>query len=216
MKKVGLLVVLLILALVASNAFATPTLTFDVDFYTNGANATDNYAKGGAYDTGQTILLRPSEIVWVDLYVSGLTEPGNGLIGYGFSTSWNNVELASNLPASAASVPIYPWVDFGLSGKGAGYLNVQAGHFPPGTGAEGNNILLATWQFTCTGAGLSPLVINNWPVGDPNWLTLLGEDLSGQVNNVALGTINNVPIPGAIWLLGSGLLGLLGFRRNRQ
>ncbi len=27
-------------------------------------------------------------------------------------------------------------------------------------------------------------------------------------------TLNSVPIPGAIWLLGSGLLGLLGIRRK--
>ncbi|RLB71614.1 MAG: hypothetical protein DRH03_05645, partial [Deltaproteobacteria bacterium] len=27
---------------------------------------------------------------------------------------------------------------------------------------------------------------------------------------------NEVPIPGAIWLLGSGLFGLIGIRRRRQ
>jgi len=32
----------------------------------------------------------------------------------------------------------------------------------------------------------------------------------------AIGVINAVPIPGALWLLGSGLLGLIGIRRKRQ
>ena len=30
------------------------------------------------------------------------------------------------------------------------------------------------------------------------------------------GDTNEVPVPGAIWLLGSGLLGLVGVRRRRQ
>ena len=38
---------------------------------------------------------------------------------------------------------------------------------------------------------------------------------SGGVDFEALGGINVVPIPGAVWLLGSGLLGLIGFRRKR-
>jgi hypothetical protein len=32
----------------------------------------------------------------------------------------------------------------------------------------------------------------------------------------AIGVMNAVPIPGAVWLLGSGLLGLVGFRRKRN
>ena len=39
---------------------------------------------------------------------------------------------------------------------------------------------------------------------------------SGGVDFEALGVINAVPIPGAIWLLGSGLLGLAGIRKRRS
>ncbi|MGD9162707.1 MAG: hypothetical protein PVG39_30155 [Desulfobacteraceae bacterium] len=39
---------------------------------------------------------------------------------------------------------------------------------------------------------------------------------SGGVDLEAVGVINAVPIPGALWLLGSGLLGILGIRRRRN
>jgi len=35
-------------------------------------------------------------------------------------------------------------------------------------------------------------------------------------DNVEVGSTSPVPIPGAVWLLGSGLLGLLGFKRRRS
>ncbi len=35
-------------------------------------------------------------------------------------------------------------------------------------------------------------------------------------NDNLMGKVNSVPIPGAMWLLGSGLLGLVGIRRRRQ
>lgn len=38
---------------------------------------------------------------------------------------------------------------------------------------------------------------------------------SGGVDLEAVGVINAVPIPGAVWLLGSGLLGLVGIRRRK-
>lgn len=45
-------------------------------------------------------------------------------------------------------------------------------------------------------------------VGDDNLLDLTHATLNAQMQNPA------VPIPGAIWLLGSGVLGLLGFKRK--
>ncbi|MEA1948198.1 MAG: VPLPA-CTERM sorting domain-containing protein [Thermodesulfobacteriota bacterium] len=50
--------------------------------------------------------------------------------------------------------------------------------------------------------------------GDPiydNWLTTG----TGGLDLDAVGVINAVPIPGAVWLLGSGLLGLVCFRRRK-
>ncbi len=48
------------------------------------------------------------------------------------------------------------------------------------------------------------------PIYD-NWLTRG----SGGFDLDEIGVLNQVPIPGALWLLGSGLLGLIGIRRKR-
>jgi hypothetical protein len=201
---------LVLMALVATNAFATPTLVFNVDFYTNGINPVNNYASQ-VLDTGQTIILKPGEIVWATVYVSGLNEQGNGLTGFDGIFSWTASQLAYVAPATPG--PVSPWADyFSGSNGGPGYVDIQ-GMAPIGTGITGDMIPLANFELMCTAGGLSPLTLNS--LGEGWWITLTGEDLGGQVSNVALGNINNnVPIPAAVWLFGSGLLGLFGIRRK--
>ena len=41
-------------------------------------------------------------------------------------------------------------------------------------------------------------------------------DTHGNANFIDAFGANPVPIPGAVWLLGSGLLGLLGIRRKKS
>jgi hypothetical protein len=44
----------------------------------------------------------------------------------------------------------------------------------------------------------------------------LGDGLGDPIQNVSLGTadVNVVPVPAAVWMLGSGLVGLMGIRRK--
>ncbi len=44
--------------------------------------------------------------------------------------------------------------------------------------------------------------------------TQLGTVATLTISDTGLLTVSNVPVPGAVWLLGSGLLGLLGIRRK--
>ncbi len=181
----------MVVAFVASIIFpnminAAPTISLNVDLYTNGTNPIHNYAKGD-YDTGQIIYLQPGEDVWIDFYISIF---GDGLANYGARITWDS----SQLTASNLIIP-YPWADFGFSEIGPGYLNLLAGHFPPGTCAEGGNILLVTFKLTCIGAGTSSVTIYDWPEGGGNWITCQGFDLSRIINGLTLATITNIAPP---------------------
>ena len=46
------------------------------------------------------------------------------------------------------------------------------------------------------------------------YLKLVGSSISG-FDLDAVAAVNSVPVPGAVWLLGSGLIGLMGLRRRK-
>jgi len=56
------------------------------------------------------------------------------------------------------------------------------------------------------------------PDYNPEWIAIdiLGQDfyIQGEIWHECLPQESTVPIPGAVWLLGSGLLGLIGFRKK--
>jgi hypothetical protein len=82
-----------------------------------------------------------------------------------------------------------------------------------GSGPFGPDFNIADILFTATGVGISPIsfgtTLTNWVVGDSS--TLYSPQPTFVGGNV---TVNAVPIPGALWLLGSGLIGMVGIRRK--
>jgi hypothetical protein len=101
------------------------------------------------------------------------------------------------------------WTDFHVAVGNQGALSEAYGYSGPGTGTftfpGGNSIL-----------DVSSL---NIPVGQTYafsvWAT--GDNVSGAtVNILGYPTAAPVPIPAAIWLLGSGLIGLIGIRKFRK
>lgn len=74
-------------------------------------------------------------------------------------------------------------------------------------------IPLATLQFKCIGPGTSLISAFNRP--DSNYIA--GGGLSSDSDfdwENSFVEVNQVPLPGAVWILGSGLLGLIGLRRK--
>jgi hypothetical protein len=79
-------------------------------------------------------------------------------------------------------------------------------------------------RFDCSGTAGSLLTASCWSgnvlpgVNDTAYVghSLVGFDAIGTTDVVRLSVVSAVPVPGAVWLFGSGLLGLMGLARRRK
>jgi hypothetical protein len=198
MKRVSILIFTILLFICLSAiANAAPTLSFNIDFY----GGDTSYVQG-AFDTGSTILLNPGETVNVDLYYA-VTE--QGVIGGGF-----DIEFDPALLESAGSLTIAaPWMTVPPSPDA---VNLRSDFLAFSAVDASADTLLASFALSCIGVGSTEIWAADYN-DQPNWLTI-GQIVLDDQLPIYLATVNNVPIPGAVWLLGSGLLGLLGIRRR--
>lgn len=206
MKKFSGLVLAMLMALGISSV--ANAAYFNIDFY----DYDTAYVKN-VYDTN--IILELGQWVYADIYVSGLPPEGEGTVGMGFDLTFD----ASNLEA-AGLVIASPFMDTGKSGIIPGHVLAEAWVVPPGSDVGGDDILLATFALHCTGISVDELELwLNDLDGSAQWVLKDGSVLDGELFPTHIATVNNVvPIPGAVWLLGSGLFGLvgIGFRRKKR
>ena len=103
-------------------------------------------------------------------------------------------------------------------------LNFWSGtinHFPVGpAGAnESINIYLNDWSYNALSSDALPSNINVADWGQNHFTIKSGTGGYTEYNYFIEGSISNIistPIPGAIWLLGSGLLSLAGIRTKKK
>lgn len=167
---------------------------------------------GGDGIADTSITLAPSEIAWLDVFISDI--PTAGLVSAGLRVSFDPAQLQVT-PGTWFFDP--PWTaDFNLSkiswDNNLGTIDFTGAGFDSPFGT----VPLITLELHCIAPGVSFLVFDQHPdpVAD---FVLANEPLSTILDaDVLFPTIEvvNTPVPGALWLLGSGLAGLLGLRRR--
>ena len=146
-----------------------------------------------------------------DLYIDGIDLTHGGLVGFGLNVSYDPLVTL----ATAAATVNPPWTIAFAPAFSPGNVLMEGlflGMTPPGdvTGAPialGWVTFMATDAFTLTTSDKDPQTINFGGADGFNYDSII---------NFQSVRVSAVPIPGAVFLLGSGLLGLAGFRRKRK
>lgn len=141
---------------------------------------------------------------------TGFTEGAGGTSGGGLNVSWNPAFLSVD-DLSDVNITFTGDLFFTTTpvlDTGAGTLEFSTSSIN-GETAAGFDIAEIT--FTAIGLGLSPIDITVDSLIDV-WADY--DSLAITTPSATDGSVNVVPIPGAIWLLGSGLIGMVGIRRK--
>lgn len=138
-----------------------------------------------------------------------------GLAGFGVRMNFGEPPITVNgVPTQQANIVIDPTWDFlPLTGVGAGVLTAGGSQF----GGSMGIVHLFDVRFLATAPGISILtMIDEVPnFGDFAGLDGFEYDISGELNFLT-SQITVVPVPPALMLFGSGMLGLISFARRRQ
>lgn len=137
----------------------------------------------------------------------------DGVSSGGVEISWdaNLVSLVSTLPDIQNSLLSNGFLDLGSSVAAADAVAV-GGSF---AGITGPSFDFVTLQFEALPpAQQGPINLANSIFGD--WQDINGQSLPGVIFEGATINTSAVPVPAAVWLFGSGLLGLVGVARRRS
>lgn len=155
--------------------------------------------------------------VTVDVFASN---PGGTLIGaYDFFVTYEPDVLTLNnvVFGSVLGGPLDSFQDDSESPTGTVNVSELSSVTDLTPLQSGNvNVLLFSMTFDTDRLGTSTLTFSENILGVAGGF--LGDE-NGQaimLDSVGTGSINVVPVPGAIWLMGSGLLALYGFKNRRS
>lgn len=217
MKKNFLAVFLAVFMALGLASVASAALSFNLDF-----------GQDGTYDNVWE--LNPTDAIFIDLYVSGV--PSGDPIYNAQNDVWIKglLTMGIDMTYDPSAVEIIPaGTEFSMDQMAGAVDTDTPGHiFMSGSdmltfifgrdGLSGDDILVGTIELLCLApTGITELWLYDYDHGGAfdDWTLLDGTVLDNDIiAGIKLAEINQVPIPGAAILLGSGLLGLFGIRRR--
>jgi hypothetical protein len=144
-----------------------------------------------------------------DITISGL-ETFN-LAGFSLNVNYDDSLLAFDsytLTDELGSFDNFDAEDWSLGDDGFGTVALDVVSFLVDLGGQSDAFKLATVNFTGDEGAMAGISLSG---------ILLGDDLGAPIPFTVNGTdINAVPVPAAVWLLGSGLVGIVGLRRRNR
>lgn len=99
--------------------------------------------------------------------------------------------------------------DLSLGDDGSGTINLAEMSWLGDLSGQSDSFTLATLTFEGLEVGSSSLAFTYADLSDDWGDVITADTLGGRVD------INAVPLPGAVWLFGSGLVGFVGLKRKR-
>ena len=185
-----------------------PGDTFTLDFYVTGLLEILPTAAGGMIETGNLLSFGTNIYFNQDFAGSGVEtfDPAQ--------VSADSAIVDSSFWAEGQTVNINPYNALAATpSERMAHVFLQGG--VPAPGILEDQLLLGSIVFQCEGPGISIIDIAKPNAG--GWLTSESINVQNFIDwDTYDVTVNQVPIPSAVLLLGSGLLGLLGFKRGRK
>lgn len=165
-----------------------------------------------------TVALTPSTLTVNTGDAFSLTVQGSdfadGVTSGGVQLNWDSTLLtitstAADLDASMAS---NGFLSLGVTSVISDQAITVGGRFDAGAGLGGTPFDFVTVNFIANTS--APISLINSTFGD--WQDGNGQSVPDVIFEGAQVNVNAVPVPAAVWLFGSGLLGLIGVARRRS
>ena len=142
----------------------------------------------------------------IEIMVSGLEDVDLGAFDLNVNYDDSRLSFVNYLLGSQLGVIPDDATDWSEGDLGGGVINLAELSLLDDLSFQLDSFTLATLTFEGAGVGISPLSFSDVDLGDE-----LGDPIGVFMEN---GSVNVVPVPAAIWLFGSGLIGLAGVRRK--
>jgi hypothetical protein len=205
------------LSLLCCTQSSAATLSLDLDIQTPGIQNSRALTPGNAYEIGVVYtgdglsvfdtfaldLVHDTSAVAVDSPVAGAiadTAPSMAFDIYGAA------QVVSGDTLNQGNMPTPLGFNHGLGGVGVTSL----GGMPFSLVAEDDSVRLFSAGLTARGNGASTLALTGYPFGVGAELSLAGESVPVTLEGA---TVTMVPVPAALWLFTSGVVGLFGIGR---
>lgn len=174
-------------------------------------NFTIDFGQDGTMDTEWTLAV--GDMVSVDLWINEVPI-GNGLPGFGVGFG---VLPGMEINFEILDITIEEGFDSGKSEIFAGGFYAESFFFPPGTNLDGN-IKLVSFDLLCIAPSFDELWVYDYLPGSTQFVLADGTVLDDIIlpQHLADLTQTAVPVPAAVWLLASGLLGIVGIKRKKR